>query len=141
MPSVALHSLAVDAGQHDLVNYDLDHLKVKCQTHLAPVVSDGTAQCVAAAQSTTSSNCSLYSQVSSALINECMNSQRRGLHRGVTDTRHETWAAPRCYRHTSRDEGCTEVLQTRVTRRGLHRGVTDTRHETWAAPRCYRHTS
>ena len=115
MPSVALHSLAVDAGQHDLVNYDLDHLKVKCQTHLAPVVSDGTAQCVAAAQSTTSSNCSLYSQVSSALINECMNSQRRGLHRGVTDTRHETWAAPRCYRHTSRDEGCTEVLQTHVT--------------------------
>ena len=47
MPSITLHSLAVDAGERDLVNYHLHHFKVKRQTDLAPVVSDGTTQCVA----------------------------------------------------------------------------------------------
>lgn len=44
MPCVTLHPLTTDTGQRrrDLVNDDLHDLKVKCQTHLAPVVGDRT---------------------------------------------------------------------------------------------------
>ena len=56
MPSVALHSFAIDASERDLVDHDLHHLKVKRQTYLAPVVGDGTAQSVAAVNNTSTLN-------------------------------------------------------------------------------------
>ena len=48
MPGVALHSLAVDAGQRHLVYDNLHYLEVKRQMHLTPVISHSTAQSVAA---------------------------------------------------------------------------------------------
>ena len=53
VPRVSLHSFTTDAGERHLVNDDLHHLKVKCEADLTPVVCDCTAQCVAAATTTT----------------------------------------------------------------------------------------